>query len=171
MHRMTSDWSWTLKNKKYPIYTTYLPPRPKFQPFLLCDQPFSRYKIDETRKFRKCTDWPQTEFEILTVKSTSSTLSTYPWGPNFGSFCSTTAGFRDLRLLKIGNARNGLKWLEHLTVESTMHTLSPYPEAQILVRFVLRPAVFQIHSKVVKNRKSRKWPPTDWALDGKKYIA
>ncbi len=37
----------------------------------------------------------------LTFKRTLHTLSTYPRGPNFSPFCSTTSSFRDTRLLKI----------------------------------------------------------------------
>ncbi len=53
----------------------------------------------------------ETEFEYLTVKSTLYTLNTYPWGPNFGLFCSTISRFRDTctRSAKIGNALNDPK--------------------------------------------------------------
>ena len=43
------------------------------------------YKVGENRK---CTESPQTELEHLTVESIPYTLNTYPWGPNFGPFCS-----------------------------------------------------------------------------------
>ncbi len=39
----------------------------------------------------------QTELEHLTVKSTLYTLNTYPWGPNFRPFRSSTSGFQDTR--------------------------------------------------------------------------
>ncbi len=43
MHRVTPNWTWPLNSKKYPIYTTYLPPRSKFWSVLLYDQRFPRY--------------------------------------------------------------------------------------------------------------------------------
>ncbi len=42
MHRLTSDWPWTLNGQKYPVYTEYLPPSPKFWSVSLYWQPFSR---------------------------------------------------------------------------------------------------------------------------------
>ena len=53
--------------------------------------------------------WPQTELEHLTVKTTLYTLNTYPWGPNFSPFHSTTSSFQDTGSLKIGNAPNDPK--------------------------------------------------------------
>ncbi len=44
LHRMTPDWLWTLNGKKHPVYTKYLPLRPKFWSVLLEGQPFSRYR-------------------------------------------------------------------------------------------------------------------------------
>ena len=67
----------------------------------------SRYKVI---KIRKCTEWPQTELERVTVKSTPYTINTYPRGPNFGPFRSTTSCFQDTRASKIGgNAPNDSK--------------------------------------------------------------
>ncbi len=43
MHRMASDWPWTLNFQNYHAYTKYFPLRPKFWCILLYDQPFSRY--------------------------------------------------------------------------------------------------------------------------------
>ncbi len=60
----------TIKNTVYKCIK-YLPTRPKFSFCLLYDQPFSRYKIAENRKFQKCTQWPHTDFEILKAKSAS----------------------------------------------------------------------------------------------------
>ena len=37
--------------------------------------------------------------------------------------------------------------LEHVTDKSTLYTLNTYPDAQILVRFALRPAVFKIQGR------------------------
>ncbi len=64
----------------------------------------------------------QTELEHLTVKSTPYTLNTYPSGPNFGPFRSTTSCFRDTKSSKIGNAPSDPKLnLEHLTVKGTLY--------------------------------------------------
>ena len=67
-----------------------------------------RPKIPVT-KYWKCTQWPQTELEHLTVKSTLYTLNIYLWGPNFHPFCSTISCFRDTRSPKIGNSKNDPK--------------------------------------------------------------
>ncbi len=41
--------------------------------------------------------------EHFAVKSTLYTLNTYPEGPNFGLFRSTTSVFQDTRSSKVGN--------------------------------------------------------------------
>ncbi len=77
----------------------------------------------------------------LTVKPTLYTLNTQSL---IRPFCSKTSHFRDTKPSKIGNAPNDPKLkLEHLTVKSSLHTLRTF-EAQILVRFTLRPAGFKI---------------------------
>ncbi len=83
---MTSEWPWTLQGQKYLTYTEYFIPQAQILVrFALYDQPFLRYtwyKVVENQEHRKCTKWPQTEFEHLMVKSTLNALSTYPRGPN-----------------------------------------------------------------------------------------
>ena len=56
--------------------------RLKFWSVSLYNYLFLRYKVAE---IRKCTEWPQTELEQLTVKNTPYTLTTgtYLRGPNF----------------------------------------------------------------------------------------
>ena len=93
MHRMTSEWPWTLNSQRYHLYSKYERLKPTFWSVSLYAHPFSRYKVDENRKYRKCTAWPQTDPEHLTVKSTTYTLSAYPRGPNFGPFRSMTSPF------------------------------------------------------------------------------
>ncbi len=67
MHRMTPNATWTLNSQKYSIYTKYLPLKSKFFSVLLLFSRFwDTYKVAENRK---CTQWPQTELEHLTVKS------------------------------------------------------------------------------------------------------
>ncbi len=92
MLRMIPKRHWTLNSQKYCIYTKYLPLRLKCWSILLHDHWFSRHKVGENRK---CTEWPQTELEHLTVNSTLYTLSTYPWGPNVGPFRLTKSCFQD----------------------------------------------------------------------------
>ncbi len=85
------------------------------------------YKVGENRK---CTEWPQTELEHLTVQTTIHTLNIYPWGPNFGPFNSTINRFRDTTY-KISENRKCAEWpqteLEHLTGNITLYTLNTYP--------------------------------------------
>ena len=94
---------------------------------------------------RKCTEWPQTELDHITAKRRLYTLNTYPRGPNFGPFRSTTSRFRATRFSKNGSAPNDPK-LNLNTWQSKvpcMHEILT-PEAQILLRFALRPAVSKI---------------------------
>ncbi len=90
------------------------------------------------RQNQKCTKWPQTELEHLTVKSTLYTLNTYLWGPNFGPFRPTASRFRDTKLSKSEKNRKSTEWLqnelEHLTAKITLYTLNTYPRYLILVR-------------------------------------
>ncbi len=48
--------------------------RPKFYSVSLYDQLFSRYKVVEKPK---CTDWPQNDFNHLTIISTLYELNTH----------------------------------------------------------------------------------------------
>ncbi len=36
-----------------------------------------------------CTRWPK-------IENAPNALNTHPWGPNFGTFRSTTSGFQDI---------------------------------------------------------------------------
>ena len=135
-----SEWTQnSLKHSTSQVYTEYASLWPKFNFVSLYDQPYSRYKIVENWK---CTQWPQSGIKHLTVESTLYTPNTHPWGHKFTPFCSTTRHFWDTRLSKIGNAPNDTRmtlgtWL------TKMHWLL-IPEAQIKVRFALRPAVSEI---------------------------
>ncbi len=140
----------TLKSILHTI--SIYPQRPKVSPVFLYGPPFSRYKVAENRKFSKCSEWPQTDFEILTVKSTSYSVRNYTRNPNLGPFCSTTSRFRDTRLLKtgdFGNVVNDLRrseWsqtgCEILTVKPTSYTISNYTRGPNLGPFCCTPAVF-----------------------------
>ncbi len=46
---MTPELPYSLKCQKYPVYTEYSHPRPKFHSVSLYDEPFSRYKVVENR--------------------------------------------------------------------------------------------------------------------------
>ena len=121
------------------------------------------YKAGENQK---CTERHQTELEHLIVISAPYTLNTYPWGPNFGLFCSTISRFRDTtctRWVKIGNAPNDPKLnLEHLTVESTPYTLNTYPWGPNfgLIRSTISRFWDRTLCKVKENRKCTEWPQT-----------
>ena len=104
---------------------------------LLCGHPFLRYKFVENLKNRKCTEWSQTGFNILAVKSTSYTLSAHPRGPNFGPFRSTTSRFRDTRLSKFEmhpkwswrlNSQKYLAYSNYLPQRPTFWSLSLYDQ-------------------------------------------
>ena len=69
----------TVKNTMYTL-STY-PWCPILGPFLLYDQPFSRYNVVINRK---CTEWPQNDIEHLTVNSILHALSIYRRGRHFG---------------------------------------------------------------------------------------
>ncbi len=56
----------------------------------------------------KCTEWPQTELEDLTVKSTLYTLNTWPW--NIFIFFSLRSAISEIQgRQKMGNAPNDPK--------------------------------------------------------------
>ena len=113
-------------------------------------------------KYRKCTEWPNwtctlnsQKYSIhtkylplwlkLTVKSPLYTLNTYPRGPNYGLFRSTTSRIRDTRPPKNPKCTEWPQTVpQRLTIKTAMHTLNTDPWAQIWVRFALRPAVSKI---------------------------
>ncbi len=92
---MTPYWSWTLNSQKYSIYANTYQWGPNVGPFHSTNSLFSRYNMYKVSENRKCTEWPKTELEHLTVKSTQYTLDTTPWGLNFGPFRPKTSRFRD----------------------------------------------------------------------------
>ena len=91
MHQTTSEWHLTLNSQKYPAYIQI--PTSEVQSFVqftLRPELFSRYKVVENeKKNRKCTEWPQNYLKHSTVKSTLYTLGIYHQYPNFGPFPST----------------------------------------------------------------------------------
>ena len=96
------------------------------------------------------------------------TPNTYPWGPNFSPFCSTTRRFRDTRpVVKTETHRVTPNWTWTLGSQKyPVYIKILTPEAQILVCFALRPAVSKIshilsfpidyHVKRQKKKKKNK---------------
>ena len=125
----------------------------------------SRYKVVTNWK---CTEWPQTDLEHLTGKSTLHALNTYFWGPNIRPFSSTR--------YKIPKTRKCTEWpkteLKHW-VKSTLYTLNTYPWGPKLIRFALWLAISEIqHVQVDENRKCTEWPQTErGTLSSQKYFA
>ncbi len=82
--------------------------------------------------------------------------------PKFHSVVlSTSRHFQDKRFSKIGNAPNDPRiTFKHLTVNSTLYTLTTHPDAQILLCFALRPAAFEIQGfrKSKMHRMTPEWP-------------
>ncbi len=66
----------TLDSQNYSLYIKYLP-GPEAQTWVRFTLRIAvpRYKVVKTRK---CTKWPQSELERLTVKTTPYTLKNYP---------------------------------------------------------------------------------------------
>ena len=79
---------------------------------------------------RKCTEWPQTELEHVTVKITLYILNTYTRGTNLVRFALRLA-VSEKQHVQGGQNRKCTEWpqneLKHLTVKSTLYTLHTYP--------------------------------------------
>ncbi len=78
---------------------------PSFGPFHSTTRNFWDTRFSKSKKKKKnhhCTKWLHTDHGQLTVKGTLHTLSTYPQGRNFGTFCYTARLLRDTSLSKIG---------------------------------------------------------------------
>ena len=84
--------------------------------------------------------------------------SSCTWDPTFGLFRSLTSPFRDTRRSKIGNVPSDLRLILQLKVTRTLYILSTCPKAAMLVRFTLRPGIFEIHGC----QKSEKLECTEW---------
>ncbi len=110
----------------YHVWVCGLRLRPKLRSVLLHNKRFSRYKVAENWK---CTEWPQTELEHLTVKSTLYTLNTYPRGPNFDPFLSMTSHFWDTKgLQKSEMHQMTSKWTWTLNSQKYhVHTVNTSP--------------------------------------------
>ena len=108
--RMIPNWTWALNSQKYSIYTELLTPEAQIVVLVRFALRLVVFEIHvEVGDNQKCSEWPQSELEHLTVKRTLYALDTYPWGPNFRLFCSMIRGFQDTMLPKMGNAPNDPK--------------------------------------------------------------
>ena len=96
MHSMILHWPWTLNDQKYSAYTTKVLTS-EGQIFICFTLWAAIFEIRRGWRNWKCSQWPQNDFEHLTLTSTLYALATYPWDPNFGPFCSTSC-FQDIRL-------------------------------------------------------------------------
>ena len=83
----------TIRSKMSHMHVSLVSLSPKFQSISLYDQPFLRQGATNS----KCTEWPQTDLEHLTVKRILYTLNTTTQGPNFGPFHSMTSHFQIYR--------------------------------------------------------------------------
>ncbi len=149
---MIPNWNWTLNSQKYIIYISTLytlntyPSGPNFGPF----RSTSRFRNTRSSKIGNASKTPKLNFEqsLVTVKNTLYTLNTYPWGvPNFGPFRHMTCRFQDTGSPKIRMHRISPNWTWNLIQKYSVCNKYLPPEAQMLVRFALRPAVFKIQGR------------------------
>ncbi len=109
MHRMAFKWPWILKHQKCCLcpLNTY----PQAQIFIHCAL-WTAVLRDNVVKIEtpEMYQWPQTDLEHLTVKSTQYTLNKYSQGPNLGvSFALWPVIFevnKRLKIRKLGNVLN-----------------------------------------------------------------
>ena len=128
MYRITSEWHWTLNCQKYPVYTEYLPLRPKYFHSLCCTT--SHFWDVRLQKFGKCTEWPQNDLKHLTVESTLYTLDTYPWGPNFVRFTLQPVVFEIQSCYKLEMHQITSEWPWTLPKVHCIRTLNTYPRGR-----------------------------------------
>ncbi len=142
MHRMTPEWPQALIGQKYPVYTEYSPPRPKFHSVSFYDQALLRYKLV---KNWQCTEWPQKDLDMLSVKSNLPTQNIRPRGPNFTTFHSTVSRFSRYKVVENRKCTEWprITWTTQVSKGPCIHWI-PTPEAQISHHFALRRAVFEI---------------------------
>ncbi len=127
-----NDLKLILKNKKYKIRYIYEVLTHEAQIFVRFALRPAVFKIQGywKRKFRKCTEWPQTDFEILPVKSASHTSSNCARGPNFGPISDQLydQGFSRYKVDENRKCTELLRTeLEHLTVKIILYAQNTYP--------------------------------------------
>ncbi len=147
-----SDWSCTLNCQKCPLYAEYLLSMLNFSPILLYDQPFSRYKVAQSRKY---TDFPQHDLEHKAVKVPCIHWILTNMDQIFIRFSLQPAVF-DIQYCP---RHKKYEWhqtvLEHFTVKSTMCNTE---------YLTLRPTLTSVslyNQRYGDNWKCTEWPQTD----------
>ncbi len=99
-----SKWPWTLQDQRYTIYVLLL--------FLFAYYMYFDIKVVENWKSRKCTEWPQTDVEHVTIKVPCvHCVSTYPRGRILVHFAITPAIFEIQGCRKSEMHRMTSEWL------------------------------------------------------------
>ncbi len=105
------------------------------------------YRISENQK---CTEWPQTELEHLTVKSSLYTLKTYLWAVEAQilvrfalRLAVSEIHVQGRRKSKMHRMTPNWNWILN-SQNCSIYTKYLPPEAQILVRFALWLAISEI---------------------------
>ena len=142
------EWPQVVNCQKYPAYTEYSHPRPKFHSVWLYDEPCLRYKVDENRK---CTQWPQNDLNHLSVKSTLSTLNTHPRAKISLFFTLWPAIFEIQGCRKSEMNPMTQNDLNHLSVTSTLSTLNTHLWCQTFTPFRSTTTVFEIQDNCRKS--------------------
>ena len=148
-----------INSQKYPLYTEYIFPRPKFHSISLYNEPFRNTKS----QIETALNSPRNDLNCLTVKSTLCTLDTQPRLSYCDPFHSTTSGVRNKRLLKIGNAPNdpGMTLTTFKCQKYPVHTeYQPRGPNFTPFRSTTRPSVFEIQGCQISemHRMPPKWP-------------
>ena len=124
---MTPNWTWTFKSQKSLYIHLVLTHKGQIVVRFALRLVVSEIYV-QVVKNRKCTEWPQTEYEHLTVKSTLYTLNTYPLRFKFSSVSLYDELFPRYKVFK---NRKCTVWpqteLEHLTGKSTLYTVNTQP--------------------------------------------
>ena len=120
------------------------------------------FKIHDSRKNWKCTEWHQNGLKPLVLKSLCTPPSPLPpQGLNFGLFRNTARRFRDTRMPKVKNAPNDLEWPLPLKFKSFLYAVSTYPrggKASNVWSVSFYNQAFSIFKvKAVENRKYNEW--------------
>ncbi len=158
---------------KSTLYTLRTSPVVLIWSFLFYDQPFFEiqgYRKSEKSEVHSMTlEWHWT----FNNKNAPCTLNTYPMRHTLLSVLLYENPFSTYNVVGNLKSQKCIKWpqydLGHLMVKTTpIHQLRT-PEAQILIRFALRPPFSRF--KVVQNRKN--WKCTEWTqtLNGQQYPA
>ena len=140
---MTTEWPSTLNSQKYTEHTRYLTwgLRHIFVRFTLWSDIFEIQCWWKSEVHKRSLEWPWT----LNSQKYPLSINYIPPGP---TFCSMTSCCQDTRLSKIEKMWKALNYSNsprRANGENTLHRHKLLAsEAQILVRFALRPSVFNL---------------------------